>query len=272
MDVLVIAPYEVKYLKTIEALEKLNYGKISIIGDYNIIDDLVKKNRINLKTNVINISGEEDILTYSKQYLDSIILFGNVSDSFIRKFLNVEYKKDINDYYVIDMPNLRHFVFLSNSSYKHFEIEEKKRSIISLHKFMTTLGIRKANVCLLTNDNSKSDALEFNLMRMVLSEDLRKNIIIHKPSRLNDIFSIYSDFNIYNTMINMLVFKNYDITKTYVDTLTTLSNYRVGNICETKKRLFINGNNIKDEENIMFSLLLINKSINSKKHTVKYAV
>ena len=120
MNVLVIAPYEVKYLKTIEALEKLKYGKISIIGDYNIIDDLVKKNRIKIKTNVINISLEEDILLYTREYAkeyikdstNNIILFGNISEVFIRKILNVEYRNEFNDYYVVDMPNLRHFVFI----------------------------------------------------------------------------------------------------------------------------------------------------------------
>ena len=280
MNVLVIAPYEVKYLKTIEALEKLKYGKISIIGDYNIIDDLVKKNRIKIKTNVINISLEEDILLYTREYAkeyikdstNNIILFGNISEVFIRKILNVEYRNEFNDYYVVDMPNLRHFVFLSNSTHRHFEMEEKKKSIVSLHKFMSTLGIRKANVCLITNNSSKSDTLEFNLMRMVLSDELRKNINILKPSRLNDIFSMSNEFNIYDSMINMLVFKNRDMTKTFVDTLSTLSNYRVGNICEMNNQLFVNGANIKDEENIMFSLLLINKSIKSKKHIVKYAV
>jgi len=271
MNVLVIAPYEVKFLKTVEALEKLNYGKITIIGNYDIIYDLVKKNRIKIKTNVINIREEEDILLYTKEHRDDIHLFGNISEGYMRKILNIDYSYHINDYYVVDMPNLRHFVFLSNSTYKHFEIEEKKNNIMSLHSFMISLGIRKANVCLLTTNTTKTEILEYNLMRMVLKDEVKRNINILPHARISDIFSLDNEYNIYNQMINMLVFKNHDTTKTFVDTICTLSNYRVGNICEVNNKYFIYGNNIKDEENIMFSLLLINKSIKSKKHIVKYA-
>lgn len=269
MNVLVIAPYEVKYLKTIEALEKLNYGNVSIIGNIEKISPLVKENRIKIKTNIINISDEEDILIYRNEFKNRILLLGNVSETYKRKILDIEYSNQINDYYILDMPDLRHFVFLCNTTYKHYEIENKKKSILSLHNFMVSLGIKKTNVCLISGNNSKSDILEFNLMRMVLKDEMKKSINILAPARINDIFVLDNEYNVYKSMINMLVFKNYDMTKTFVDTVSTLSNYRVGNICECNNRLYINGNNIKDEENIMFSLLLINKS---KKHIEKYAV
>ncbi len=104
---------------------------------------------------------------------------------------------------------------------------------------------------------------------MILKENLNKQISFINPCKISDVFNLNSKYNIFESNINVLMFKNTDVAKTFIELLTLFTSYRIGIINEYNGNYYIDGCKIKDEENIIFTILLISKCINSREHILK---
>lgn len=273
MNVFIVCPYEEKYLRTCENLERINFCEISIIGDYEKINRIACDKRIKIKSRIIDIKSEECIVNYlkTKDKKTSIIVIGLINESYQKQIVNNTAKElPLNSFYVIDIPKLRHFIFVNTASNNRtYEMTEKRKGMISLHKFMKLLGIYKANVALITSDTKKMESIEYNLIKMILKENLNKQISFINPCKISDVFNLNSKYNIFESNINVLMFKNTDVAKTFIELLTLFTSYRIGIINEYNGNYYIDGCKIKDEENIIFTILLISKCINSREHILK---
>lgn len=271
MKIVVVAPYKAKVLKTVEALEKVNLGEVKLVGCSKIIKQIIDEERIRIQAEIIDAS-EEDIVIKTKQIIDeeTIVIFDEIIEYSQKQILGIENSfeasEETNYFYVIDIPDLKHFVFVSNHSKKrHLDFDDKKKAIVEIFDFMNSLGIRKSNVAILTDKLTKTDVLEVNLIRMILKEDVCKSLNILSPCRIDELFNKKYHNNVYDKNINLLVFKNYDITQTFINTLGLFSNNKIASICSCKNKLYIDASNQYDERNILFSVLLTSKYLNDRR-------
>ena len=271
MKIVVVAPYKAKVLKTVEALEKVNLGEVKLVGCSKIIKQIIDEERIRIQAEIIDAS-EEDIVIKTKQIIDeeTIVIFDEIIEYSQKQILGIENSfeasEETNYFYVIDIPDLKHFVFVSNHSKKrHLDFDDKKKAIVEIFDFMNSLGIRKSNVTILTDKLTKTDVLEVNLIRMILKEDVCKSLNILSPCRIDELFNKKYHNNVYDKNINLLVFKNYDITQTFINTLGLFSNNKIASICSCKNKLYIDASNQYDERNILFSVLLTSKYLNDRR-------
>lgn len=274
MNAYFIAPYEDKYLRTCENLERIDYCDVTLLGDYDKINDTLCKMHMDTNIRIIDLKSEDNILNYlkTKDLKTTIIILGCVSETFSLKLFQDRMVKDgkvyslsINEMFVIDIPKLKHFIFVGNAyGNKNYEMIDKRKNMLLLYKFMRKLGVSKANVTLIKNDWRNNDTLEYSLIKMILNDNLNKSINIMNPCRISDLFNISNKHNIFSSNVNVLMFKNSDITKTFIELLQLFTNFRIGNICEYNDLFFIDGSKAKDEENIIFSILLISKCLKEK--------
>lgn len=271
MKIVVVAPYKAKVLKSVEALEKVNLGDVKLIGCIDTINQVISEERIKIRSEIIDAT-EEELIIKTKDIIDddTVIVFDQV-DEFIQKKIICNDKmynidEDINYFYTIDIPDIKNFIFVSNHSKKrHLDFDDKKKAILSIFEFMNSLGIKKSNVAVLTDKLTKTDILEVNLIRMILKEDVCKNVNIISPCRIDELFSKKYYNNIYDKNINLLIFKNYDITQTFINTLGLFSNNKIASICSYENKLYIDASNQYDERNILFSILLTSKYLNDQR-------
>ena len=270
MKIVVVAPYKAKVLKTIEALEKVKLGEVKIIGLKETIEKVISSERIKIKSEIIDANVFE-LVDKTKKLIDedTILIFDEVLEYTQKQILNIDpnyqTSDDVNYFYAVDIPDLKHFLFISNHSKKrHLDFEDKKKAIVSIFDFMNSLGIKKSNVAIITDKLSKTDILEVNLIKMILKDDICKNVNILSPCRIEELFNKRYHNNVYDKNINLLVFKNFDITQTFVNTLGLFSNNKIASICNIKNNIYIDASNQYDEKNILFSILLAQKYLLSK--------
>lgn len=278
MNVYLINPYEEKYLKTVEIFDKIEYCYIELIGDENIIKTLInqKKIKINLlkeTIKIINKISDTDLKEYirTKEIYKSIFIFGKLSDNKMYDFMNLKNKEiNINNIYVIDIPKLKHFLFLTVPYKRDLnEFNNRRKGMNVLYKFMNLLGIMKANVALIANNLDSIDMIECNLIKMILKDNMNKQIGYINYCKIKDIFNIHSVYNIFDTNLNCILFLQNDGALTFIEMLELFTNYRIGKIKEINGTYFINAKEIKDEENIVFTILLIGKCLSLQDFTFK---
>ena len=266
MKIVVVAPYEAKVLKTVEALEKVKLGEVLLVGCSELIRKVIDEEKMRINSKIIEAS-EEDLVIKTRELIDeqTIVIFDCVMEHQQKLILginNYEESEELNYFYVIDIPDLKHFVFVSNHSKKrHLDFDDKKKAILSIFDFMNSLGIKKSNVALITEKLAKTDILEVNLIKMILKEDVCKYVNILSPCRIDELFNRKYHNNVYDQNINLLIFKNYDITQTFINTLGLFSNNKIASICSIKNSLYIDAQNQYDERNILFSILLTSRYI-----------
>ena len=72
--------------------------------------------------------------------------------------------------------------------------------------------------------------------------------------------------NIYKNNINLLVVKSIEVSRMFVDALSVFGNCKVGSLLTYKDKYIIEGDELKDEENILFSTLVISRVIKNQKN------
>ena len=151
MKIVVVAPYEAKVLKTVEALEKVKLGEVLLVGCSELIRKVIDEEKMRINSKIIEAS-EEDLVIKTRELIDeqTIVIFDCVMEHQQKLILginNYEESEELNYFYVIDIPDLKHFVFVSNHSKKrHLDFDDKKKAILSIFDFMNSLGIKKSNV------------------------------------------------------------------------------------------------------------------------------
>jgi len=264
VKVLVIYPYSDKLLNALKEAIELRLGEFILVGDKSLIIEKCYKNNIRSKEFVIyDISDDLEVIDFCidslKDKTVDYLIFDDFPVLYQNKILKYEKDRDIGNVDVLDMPFLRHFLFVSNYSKNHnIDFEDKKVSILQAYELMKKIGLKKTNVALISNLNSKTDILEANIINMILRDSGINNINIFDNFNIYNLFLKDSKVNIYKNNINLLVLRNFEASRIFLDTLNAFTNIKIASFI-LGKTYAIDAKQIKDDNNIIFSLIILNK-------------
>ena len=277
MNIIALAPYSAKIIKSLSGIKKIELANIIVIGNKKRFLRVCEENNIE-STFVIHDLEVENLIIQKAQEIyqaSDLIICGEISMYYKKKLCNVLDNEEFQYLNIIDLPDLRHFLFVCNyNNYRNIDFEDKKKAILEASKFMNGIGIRKTNVAFVSNTNSKADALEANIIRMILNDTKHHDLLqyhqrvikIYDSYKLFDLFNRESNLNIYRNNINLLVVKSIEVSRMFVDALSVFGNCKVGSLLTYKDKYIIEGDELKDEENILFSTLVISRVIKNQKN------
>lgn len=277
MNIIALAPYSAKIIKSLSGIKKIELANIIVIGNKKRFLRVCEENNIE-STFVIHDLEVENLIIQKAQEIyqaSDLIICGEISMYYKKKLCNVLDNEEFQYLNIIDLPDLRHFLFVCNyNNYRNIDFEDKKKAILEASKFMNGIGIRKTNVAFVSNTNSKADALEANIIRMILNDTKHHDLLqyhqrvikIYDSYKLFDLFNRESNLNIYRNNINLLVVKSIEVSRMFVDVLSVFGNCKVGSLLTYKDKYIIEGDELKDEENILFSTLVISRVIKNQKN------
>jgi len=273
MNIAFIMPYEINVLKTLDNASHLNLGNFILIGDKKKIMENCFKVSIDYSHFAIYDCPEElEAIDFCHDFLQNrrcdYVAFGKIPASYFNRIMDVKEEAQIGAVEVIDLPMLRHYLFVSNSSrHLNVDFDDKKKAIIQAEALIKALNIKKINAAMITNLNNKTDLLETNIIKMILKDDKFNNINIFDSFTLANLFSINCPNNIYQTHINLLIMRNYETTRIFIDTLRIFTDAKIASILVGGKNYAIDFSETKDNGDILFSLLILNKIFKEKKNT-----
>ena len=170
MNIIALAPYSAKIIKSLSGIKKIELANIIVIGNKKRFLRVCEENNIE-STFVIHDLEVENLIIQKAQEIyqaSDLIICGEISMYYKKKLCNVLDNEEFQYLNIIDLPDLRHFLFVCNyNNYRNIDFEDKKKAILEASKFMNGIGIRKTNVAFVSNTNSKADALEANIIRMI---------------------------------------------------------------------------------------------------------
>lgn len=263
MRVLAILPYQPKLLKALADAVKLEIGSFILVGDKTKIIESCFRANIDIGIFVIyHYQLDIDSIDYARQVLKErkvdYLLFGDVPEMYQIKILGAHDALSLGNIDIIDLPIIRHFVFLANHSRHYYvDFQDKKEAILQADQLMKKLGIKKTNCVLIINPSIKTDVLEFNIIRSLLKEG--DNDIEFNHQDLMSLFSEKSDLNIYQHNINLIIMRNHETSRILVNTISAFLKARIGSLIYSDYYLAIDSSVLDDREDIIFSLLILNK-------------
>ncbi len=269
MKIYVLAPYQKEIIEALEIFSNVQNEEIELIGDSKKMNCMfIEKNE---KFKIINIKNEEKIIDYllEKNDLDSIVIFGDITEYSIKRLFKQNYDCEFGSINVISFAGQDTYHYVGTfSDKKRYYYEDKKKSIINTFKFMKGLGIKKANVGLVKSQKTKADEIETNVLRMLESDFKYKGLQVLDSIYVSEIFD-----NKLN--LNMLIFDNYDITKIFIDAIKAVTYTKVATISYYNdsanngyNNYFIMASMNRSKQEILFSFLMlynIRKYSNGKK-------
>ncbi len=274
MEILVLAPYEAKLLKAVSSAKKINLGDFTLIGNKKKIYETCFRNKIDCQEfGIIDCDEERDIIDFTKKYLlkeVAYVIIGNISYYYQKQLYSIKENDDFNYINIIDFPLINHFLFVSNFSHRErVDFEDKKKSIIKAYNFMNKLGIKRANAALVTSIKTKAEVLESNIIKMILKDCNYRMINIVDSYKLYDLFEQNSLVNVYKNNINLLIFKTFESSNTFLETLNVLGTCKIGSILTYNNNYIIDTADIKNEHNIIFSMLVLLKVLKNEEILVE---
>lgn len=264
MKVLVVNPYSEKVLNGLREIALLRLCEFILVGEKIEIMEKCYRNNIQSKLfTIYDIVDDMDKIDFCKKSLDEgesdYIVFDDFPEQYQYRIIRPNDKKEIGNVDILDLPFLRHFVFVSNYSKNHnIDFEEKKKSILQANEIMLKLGIKKTNAALITNLNNKTDMLEASIISMILNDSNLNNIKIFDNFNIFNLFIKESKVNIYKNNINLFVFRNYESSRIFLDTLNAFTNTKMASFL-LGDYMAIDAKALKDDNNIIFSLLILSK-------------
>ncbi|NLD26858.1 MAG: hypothetical protein GX661_05805 [Acholeplasmataceae bacterium] len=263
MRILAILPYQPKLLKALADAVKLEIGSFILVGDKTKIIESCYRAHIDIGIFVIyHYQLDIDSVDYARDVLRErkvdYLLFGDVPEMYQIKILGANDALSLGNIDIIDLPMLRHFLFLVNHS-RHYYVDyvDKKQAVIRANQMMKKLGYKKTNCVLITNPNIKTDVLEANIIKALIMED--NDDIEFNFQDMKSLFSEKSDLNIYNHNINLLIMRNHETSRILVNTISAFLKARIGSLIYTENHLAIDSSLLDDREDIIFSLLILHK-------------
>ena len=274
MEILEIAPYEAKLLKAVTSAKKINLGDFTLIGNKKKIYETCFRNKIDCQEfEIIDCDEERDIIDFTKKYLlkeVAYVIIGNISYYYQKQLYSIKENDDFNYINIIDFPLINHFLFVSNFSHRErVDFEDKKKTIMKAYNFMNKLGIKRANAALVTSIKTKAEVLESNIIKMILKDCNYRMINIVDSYKLYDLFEQNSLVNVYKNNINLLIFKTFESSNTFLETLNVLGTCKIGSILTYNNNYIIDTADIKNEHNIIFSMLVLLKVLKNEEILVE---
>ena len=84
-----------------------------------------------------------------------------------------------------------------------------------------------------------------------------------------DLFEQNSLVNVYKNNINLLIFKTFESSNTFLETLNVLGTCKIGSILTYNNNYIIDTADIKNEHNIIFSMLVLLKVLKNEEILVE---
>lgn len=253
----------------------MDLGEFILVGDKNyIIETCFKGNISTNKFMIFNIVNEIDIIDFCIDALArgkaEYIIFDEFPVYFQGKILGLKNSDEIGIMNIIDIPFLKNYLFISSYSKRlNTDFDDKKKAIIQADTLMKALDIPKTVVSFISGANTRTDLLEFNIIKMILKDSKLPGIFFYDSLDIELLFSKNNSVNIYNTGINLLIMRNYETAEVFIDTLNSFTNAKVATISVTDKYYVTETNSLKDYPSILFSLMLFSRLDKSTK-TVCY--
>lgn len=265
MRVLVMMPYQKILLSAIAEAAAFGMGSFILIGDKKkIIETCYNETIDRRKFEILNYPLDVEAIEYAKMMLDEkkidFLIFGDIPEIYQLNVFGMRNPLSIGSIDVIDLLELRKFLFISNKNRNlYVDFEDKKEAILQARSFIKGLDIKKINVALLTNTNSKNEVLESNIVKMLVKENNLNDVEILGIQDFGTFLSIGNHFNIYNSGANLLIMKNYEISRVFINTLSAFTKSKIATFSVFNNHLAIDSMLLNSKENIFFSLLLLEK-------------
>lgn len=269
MKVIAVYPYSDILLNSLKESIKIGLGSYALVGKKAQIIEKCYQNNIRAKDFIIyDIDNDFDVIDFCINSLNDgscdYIIFDDFPMQYQEKILKKTKDKEIGNLDIIDLPSLRHFVFVSNYTKNHnIDFEDKKTSILQAYEFMQKLDIKKINVALICNICNKTDILEANIISMILKDYGLERINIYDSFNIYNLFLKNNSINIYKNNINLLIFRNYEASRIFIDTLNAFTVAKIGSFL-IGDYIGIDLKNMQDDNKIIFALMVLNKIHNTK--------
>jgi len=268
MKTLVINPTKEKIFESLKEATLLNLSHFLLVGDKaKLIEKCYRYNIDSKLFSIYNITDDFEIIRFSQELILNTKIDQIIFDDFPQKYQNQILNLNDENYKVIDIidiPFLKHFLFVANISKKQVnDYSDKKDTIYLAKDFMQKLGIKQVNVALISYENTKVDYLEASLVDLHIKKDGNLNIKIYDDFNIYNLFLFDSRINIFNSKINLLVFKKYEASQIYLDTLKIFSNNTFASII-LGDVYGIDFKKLKGKSDLLFTLSILEKIYSEK--------
>lgn len=244
--ILAISSYKADLLKALIKTVTKKIAHVIIVGKKNKIIEACFLNNINYHLfEIHDCEYDIDICFKANEIISSenikIIIYGDFPKDYQSNIVLPEY--EIN---VIDIPKLRHLIFVSTYlKSEYIGYEEKKDAILVAKQFMKSLQIHYCAVGIVCCNPAKTTYIE-------------KNVIKMDPNLNSNIIDIISARDIFSDRYNLLVFNSLDTTKVFIETCTCNDDAKYASIKKTSTYYIIDANLLRMRD-IFFSIFLLNK-------------
>lgn len=255
--VLVIAPHNSQILGAVSDYANITSLNFVLLGSKKIMDEICYNYRLNLsKCEIIDIEGEVEIALYARGYIEKnkikYLVFGMMPYVYYQKIMNVQ-SKQVESLSIVDTLIKDKFIFVSSGA-KHatIDFDDKKTSIIHASKIMSELGIKYVNASLVY-PNKINDNIETKIIKMIIKDLDIKNLNVTDYKTIKDVF--HND----NVDINLIVMKNYELSRLFLDSLDLFTDSKVCSLLLYNQLVAVDCEDCDSYDNIFFALFIIDK-------------
>ena len=260
--ILVIAPHNQSILKAISDYSKVSDLEFVMIGSKEIINKICWENYLRIRNyELIDIEGEIEISMYAKSFIEKNIvkniILGDIPYVYFEKIISCK-EKDLEAISVVDSRLKSSYIFLSSGP-KRSQVDflDKKTSIIHASRLMNKLGIANINASIVY-PKKKEDLLETKIIKMIMNELEINNL------NITDYKTIKEVFNEENDGLNLILMKNYDSSRLFLDSLEVFTKSKVATFLLAKDIIAIDCEETSGYDNIFFSLFIMDKLLEKK--------
>lgn len=258
-------PYQKNLLSAIGDASAFGLGKFFLIGDKKRIVETCYVNSIDFRRlEILNFPLDMEAVEYAKRMVEEkrfdFYVFGDVPEVYQLNVFGMRNPLAIGSIDIIELPGMRSPVFISNRNrHLYVDFEEKMEAIMQARLLLKTLGAKRINVVMLTNGYSKNEVLDGNIAKMLLQEKKLSDVEILGIQDLSGFFTITTKFNIFTSGANLLIFKNYEISRVFLSTLSAFTSAKIATFSVFNKHLAVDAKLLNSQENILFTLLTLER-------------
>lgn len=273
MNVLAIMPYQQKVLKALNDAVNLQIGVFILVGDKTKIIEACYQANINInKFQIHHFQLDIDAVDYARRlFLEKevdYLLFGDLPEMYQIKIFGLKDVHCLGNIDIVDLPLLRYFIFIANYNRKCYpDFEDKKSSLLMAEHLMRKLNIRTINASMVTSEYNKSDQLETNIVRILLQE--QGSNIEFNYHNMKEFFSQNSSINIFNANVNLLIMRNFETSRVFVNTVSAFVKARIASLICAKGYYAIDTSHLTNINDIVFSLLILSKITKTHKNCLR---
>lgn len=267
--ILVLAPYELKILTALTDANLLNLASFIIVGDKNRIIMLCLKHNINYNLfEIYNEIGDFNICLKAEKIISEnnikYIITNNISKEIVKFMIDNLDDKILSNIFITSLPFVNHLLFYCYSEFPNIDFDDCSIALYETYKLMNELKINKTNIAIIEKDRTNNKKMEVDLIKMYWKEKLQLNHNIYTGVSLSEIFDRRSSVNVYNNLINLILLLEGNEINSFLYALNTYNNIKATHISLTNKFKIIDSSSIINSDDILFSIFLINKLLNTK--------